>query len=47
MGSSKNNMLALESRIKVIERIVEDFIAEDLEGSASDCIERYNDSEVG
>ena len=46
MGSSKNNMLALESRIKVIERIVEDFIAEDLEGSASDCIERYNDSEV-
>ncbi|MCO5594392.1 hypothetical protein L7F22_048422 [Adiantum nelumboides] len=41
MGSSRNSMFALEARIKVLERIVED-IAQDLEVPASDCLDRYN-----
>lgn len=39
MGSSKGSMLALEGRIRVLERVVED-ITQDL-GGPSDCIDGY------
>ncbi|KAI5082268.1 hypothetical protein GOP47_0002011 [Adiantum capillus-veneris] len=41
MGSSRNSMFALEARIKVLERVVED-ISQDLDIPASDCLDRYN-----
>lgn len=41
MGTSRNSMFALEARIKVLERVVED-IAQDLEVPESDCLGRYN-----
>ncbi|KAH7316246.1 hypothetical protein KP509_21G085000 [Ceratopteris richardii] len=40
MGSSRNSMYALEARIKVLERVMEDIV--DLGVPSPDCVDRYN-----